>query len=140
MAMMVGVVLVVGGVGQLVFAMKTGKSILAFILGLLTLVIGAHMVTHPGAALASLTIFLAAYLVVSGIFEVFMASQVRPAKGWVWMLFSGIISLMLGMMIWNQFPLSGAWAVGIILGVRLFFSGWTLIMFGLAARSFSREI
>ena len=139
-AMMVGIVLIIGGIGQLVFAIKTGKGLLTIILGVLTVLLGGYMLSNPGAALASLTIFLAIYLIVSGLLEAVMAFQVRPVKGWGWALFSGIISVVLGAMIWNQFPLSGAWAIGILLGVRLFFSGWTLLMFGIAARGATSEL
>jgi len=139
-AMMVGIVLIIGGIGQLVFAIKTGKGLLTIILGVLTVLLGGYMLSNPGAALASLTIFLAIYLIVSGLLEAVMAFQVRPVKGWGWALFSGIISVVLGAMIWSQFPLSGAWAIGILLGVRLFFSGWTLLMFGIAARGATSEL
>jgi uncharacterized membrane protein HdeD (DUF308 family) len=139
-AMMVGVVLIIGGIGQLIFAFKTGNGILNILLGLLTVIIGGYMLSNPGAALASLTLFLAIYLIVSGILEAVMAFQVKPAKGWGWALFSGIISVLLGAMIWNQYPLSGAWAIGILLGVRLFFSGWTLIMLGVSVRSTAKVV
>jgi len=139
LAMMVGIMLIIGGIGQLIFAVKTGQGILTVILGVLTVFIGGYMVSNPGVALASLTLFLAAYLIISGIFEALLAIQVRPVKGWGWAMFSGIISVLLGMMIWNQFPLSGAWAIGIIIGVRLLFSGMTLLMFGLAARGLTTE-
>ena len=134
LALMVGIILITAGIGQLVFAVKTGRGFINIILGLLTLFIGAYMISDPGAALESLTIFLAIYLLVSGIFEIMMALQIRPVSGWRWALFSGIISALLGAMIWSQFPLSGAWAIGLLIGIRLFFSGWTLLMFGMAAR------
>lgn len=138
--LMVGSLLIIGGIGQLAFAIKSGKGVFAIIIGILTVIIGAYMIMNPAAALASLTIFLAAYLIVSGIFEALMAFQIKPVNGWGWMLFNGIISLLLGAMIWNQFPLSGAWAIGILLGVKLLFSGWTLIMFGLVARGMASEL
>lgn len=134
LAMMVGIMLIIGGIGQLSFAFKAGKDIFTFVLGALTVVIGGYMVSRPGAALGSLTLFLALYLIISGVFEVMMSFQFRPIKGWVWAMFSGVLSMLLGTMIWNQFPLSGTWAVGILIGVRLFFNGLTLLMFGLAAR------
>ena len=96
------------------------------------------MVFNPGPALESLTIFLAIYLLVSGVFEIIMALQIRPVNGWGWALFSGIISTLHGAMIWSQFPLSGAWAIGILIGIRLSFSGWTLLMFGIAARAIQK--
>ncbi|GMR06789.1 MAG: HdeD family acid-resistance protein [Gammaproteobacteria bacterium] len=134
-AMMVGGLLVVGGIGQLVFAFKTGLGFFAIIMGVLTVFMGGYMLSNPGVALASLTIFLAAYLIVSGISESIASFKARPANGWAWALFSGILSVILGVMIWGQFPLSGAWAIGILIGVRLLFSGMSLLMLGLAARS-----
>ncbi len=137
-ALMVGVMLVIGGIGQLVFAFKTGQGIFAIILGVLTIIIGGYMVSNLNVALAALTLFLAAYLIVSGISETMMSFQARPVKGWGWALFSGILSVILGIMIWAQAPLSGAWAIGILIGIRLFFSGWTLLMFGFAARGVAK--
>jgi uncharacterized membrane protein HdeD (DUF308 family) len=138
-SLMVGIMLILSGVSQFVFAVKSGKGLLTISIAALTVLIGGYMVGNPGAALASLTIILAAYLIVSGIFEMILAVQVKPAPGWVWALFSGFISLWLGAMIWGQFPLSGAWAIGILLGLRVFFSGWTLLMFGIAARHVSQQ-
>lgn len=134
LAVMVGLFLVVGGIGQLLFAVKAGRGLLAILLGILSVIIGIYMVMNPGAALATLTLFLALYLIVSGIFEALLAFQVKPAQGWGWVLFSGIASLILGLMIWSQFPLSGAWAIGLLIGIKLFFSGWTVLMIGLAGR------
>lgn len=140
LAMLVGIMLIVGGIGQLVFAVKTGKGIFSIILGILTVVIGGYMVGNSAVALSALTIFLAVYLLISGISEVLMSFQIRPAKGWGWTLFSGILAVLLGAIIWNQFPLSGAWAIGILIGIRLFFSGWALLMLGLAARGAAKQL
>jgi len=135
LALMIGVILLLAGIGQLVFAIKTDKGLFNISIALLTLIVGLYMLANPGAALGSLTIFLALYLLISGIFEIMMSLQIRPVKGWGWALFSGIISTMLGAMIWGQYPVSGAWAVGLLIGIRLFFSGWTLLMFGMAAKA-----
>ena len=135
LAVMVGILLLIGGVSQLVFAFKTGSGLFAIILGVLTVFAGGYMVNNPGAALATLTIFLAAYLIVSGVFEVVIAFQVKPADGWGWTLLSGTLSVILGLMFWSQYPLSGAWAIGILLGIKLLFSGLSLLMLGMAARS-----
>ena len=139
LAMAVGFMLIIGGVSQLVFALKAHTGLSSIILGVLTVIAGGYMVSNPGVALATMTLILAIYLVMSGIFEVMMAFQVKPDKGWGWALFSGIISVLLGAMIWSQFPVSGAWTVGTLVGIKLFFSGWTLLMFGLTARSSAKE-
>ena len=134
-AMLVGAILIVGGIGQLVFAFKTGMDFFTIILGARTVIMGGYMLSDPAVALASLTIFLAGYLVASGVSEAIVSFKARPANGWGWALFSGLLSVLLGLMIWNQFPLSGAWAIGILIGIRLIFSGMSLLMLGLAARS-----
>ncbi len=139
LAIAVGFMLIIGGVSQLVFALKARTGLFSIILGVLTVIAGGYMVSNPGVALATMTMVLAIYLVISGIFEVMMAFQIKPAKGWGWALFSGIISVLLGGMIWSQFPVSGAWTVGTLVGIKLFFSGWTLLMFGFTARAAAKE-
>ena len=133
--MAVGIMLVIGGLGQLVFAVKTGTGLFSIVMGALTVILGAYMLSNIDSALASLTIFIAAYFIIEGITEAIMAFQLKPASGWGWALFSGLITVLLGAMIWNQFPLSGAWAIGTLVGIKLVFSGWSLLMFGMVARS-----
>jgi len=136
--MAVGIMLIIGGIGQLVFAVKTGTGLFSIVMGALTVILGAYMLSNIGAALASLTIFIAAYFIIEGITEAIMAFQLKPARGWGWALFSGLITVLLGAMIWNQFPLSGAWAIGTLVGIKLVFSGWSLLMFGMVARSVAK--
>ncbi|MGD2139053.1 MAG: DUF308 domain-containing protein [Burkholderiales bacterium] len=138
-ALAVGILLLIGGIGQLVFAIKGKTGAVSVIVGLLTVLVGGYMVVNVDVALVSLTLFLAAYFIVSGIFEAMLSFQAKPAAGWGWALFSGIVSLLLGIMIWSQYPVSGVWAIGILFGVRMIFAGWTLIMIGSAARSASEE-
>ena len=42
---------------------------------------------------------------------------------------------MLGWMIWNQWPLSGAWAIGVLVGIKLLVVGWAIVCLGMAARA-----
>ena len=138
-SIMVGALLAVGGISQLVFAFKTERGgVFTIVLGLLNFMVGAYMISNPGGALASLTVLLAIYLIFSGIFEILMSLQFKLAKSWGWTLFSGILSVLLGAMIWNQFPFSGAWAIGVLVGIRLLFSGWALIAFGYSERGLAK--
>ena len=136
-ALSVGILLIIAGVMRTIFAFKCkswGKGILIFLLGLLTLLVGFYMVSRPGAALVTLTLFLAAYFVVDGIFEIIEAFDLKPIDGWGWMLFGGIVSILLGIMIWRQWPVSGAWAIGILFGIKLIFAGWAMVGIGMAGR------
>lgn len=136
-AVMVGFLLIAAGVLRTFYAFKAqtwGKGILRFLLGLLTLVAGLFMVIRPLTGVLSLTLLLAAYFFVDGICEIMEAFQIKPLHGWGWMLFGGIVSVLLAFMIWRQWPFSGAWAIGILVGVKLLFAGFGLTAIGAAGR------
>lgn len=138
----VGIMLIVGGISQCFLAFQAGafgKGLLIFVMGALTAVAGFFLFNQPLAGLASITIFLAAYFVVTGISELIGAFQIRPAEGWGLMLFNGVVTLLLGIMIWQQFPLSGAWAVGVLFGVKLVLGGWSLIFIGRGVRGAAQD-
>jgi uncharacterized membrane protein HdeD (DUF308 family) len=140
-AVAVGLLVVVGGILRMLGAFEAGsfaKGALALALGGLTLLCGLALVTQPLFAFGSLTVFIAAYLFADGIAEVVEAFRLRPEAGRVWLLFAGIASILLGMMIWQQFPLSGAWAIGVLLGIKLLLVGTVMIAGGSTARSLSR--
>lgn len=138
----VGVMLIIGGISECFLAFKAGafgKGLLIFVVGALTVVAGFYLFNQPVAGLAAITLFLAAYFVVTGISELIGAFQIRPAEGWGVMLFSGVITVLLGVMIWKQFPVSGAWAVGVLFGIKLIVSGWALIFIGRSVRSAAED-
>jgi uncharacterized membrane protein HdeD (DUF308 family) len=135
--LMIGVLMIIGGVAKSVLAFRVGafgRGVLVFLMGVLMVVVGIYMVSQPVAALASMTLFLAAYFIVTGIVEFFAAFGIRPAEGWGWMLLNGIVTLLLGLMIWRQFPVSGVWALGTLFGIKLLFSGASLLGLGMAVR------
>ena len=138
----VGVLMIATGVSRLFLAFKMGtfgRGLLMFALGALTLVAGGYLVARPGMGLATLTLVLAAYLFIDGVFEIIYGFRLRPIKGWGWRLFSGIAALVLGVMIWRQFPVSGMWAVGTIAGIHMIFAGSSMASLSRAARSEVKE-
>jgi len=139
---MLGVLVLLGGIVRIIWAFQAGsfgKGLLMFAIGGLTLLCGIALLANPLFASGVLTILLAAYFIIDGIFEIVAGIQLRPGSGWGWMLFGGIVSILLGLMIWGQFPLSGVWAIGILLGIKLFFVGLIMIMGGSAVRSMAKE-
>ena len=133
-AILVGFMLIMGGVGQLYFAYETGSGIWAYIGAALTALAGAYLASNPAVAAATLSIILLVYLLASGVAEVLLALKMKPIDGWVWTLITGLLSIALGIMIWSQFPLSGPVAIGVLLGIKLCLSGLMLIMLGAGAR------
>ena len=133
LTIMVGAMLAVSGIGQCFLAFKAGafgQGLMVLIFGVLMTFAGFYMMTQPVAGLASITLILVAYLVATGLFEIIAAFQIRPAQGWGWELFNAIVTLLLGIMLWRQFPLSGAWAVGILFGIKMIFHGWAFVFIG----------
>lgn len=137
-ALLVGILVLMGGAARMVWAFQAGslgKGMLTFAIGGLTLLCGIVLVTDPVIASGILTIVLAAYLAIDGAVEIFAAFQVRPAPGWGFLMMGGMISLLLGLMIWRQFPLSGAWAIGVLLGLKLLMVGMISITVGSVAKA-----
>ena len=133
----VGALLILSGVGQCLLAFQAGafgRGLLIFLLGLIAVIAGGYMISQPVSGLASLTLFLAAYFIVTGILTIITSLQLRPASGWGWMLANAIVTLFLGAMIWQQWPLSGTWAVGTLFGVQMLMTGFSLLTTGSAVR------
>lgn len=139
-ALLVGGLLLSSGVLQLLFAFKSKGGVLTYVMAVLNALVGFYMLANPGIALESLTLCVAIYLIVTGVSEAVVAFQLRPQQGWGWALFSALMSVLLGMMIWAQFPLSGMWMIGFLVGIKVLFSGFTLLMFALAARNEVKEV
>lgn len=136
-ALLVGVAFLMGGTARLVVAFMAdsfGTGALTFLWGLIVAATGFYFVTRPGVGLATLTLVLAIVLFVDGVTRVIMAFQMKPVKGWGWMLAGGIVSVLLAWMVGREFPVSGLWVVGTMAGVSLLFSGMTTITLAGTAR------
>jgi uncharacterized membrane protein HdeD (DUF308 family) len=128
----------IAGVAQTVHAFAArswGGFLLGLLIGLLYLAAGVVLWLNPIRGVVALTVFLAAVLVVDGIFRAALAFRVRPRSGWVWVLVGGILSVVLGLMIWQQLPSSAFWVLGLLLGINLVFSGLTFLMLLGASRA-----
>jgi uncharacterized membrane protein HdeD (DUF308 family) len=136
--LLVGWFLIVGGVAQLchAFMEKAWRGFLLELLsGILYLVVGILLVFYPVAGAQALTLFLAAFLTIEGLVRIAMAMRVRPGHGWGWLLFGGIVTVILGVLIWTQWPGSGLWVIGLLVGINLLFTGWSLTMMAIAIRA-----
>ena len=142
-AVMVGFLLLFMGIARVVHAFKAqnwGTGIWGLLIGLLAAAAGLMTIFRPMAGLMSLTLFLAAYFVVDGICEIIAAFKMKPDLGWGWLLFNGIIAVVFGVMIWRQWPVSGAWAIGILVGIHILMTGWSMIILGTGARKLAGAI
>ena len=135
---MLGWLLIIGGIAEGIHAfMAQGWRGFLFELlsAILYLVVGVLLLVNPVTGALALTVLLAVFLVVEGIFKIITALRVRDHRGWGWLLASGILSAILGVLIWAQWPASGLWVIGLLVGIQLLFTGWALVMLALAARA-----
>ena len=105
--------------------------------GVLYFVVGLLIVLNPAVAAATLTLLIALFLMFGGLFRIVLAISIRY-EHWGWLLLNGAVTLMLGILIWNQWPLSGLWVIGLFIGVEMLMAGWTLLMLGLSAKNAAR--
>jgi uncharacterized membrane protein HdeD (DUF308 family) len=136
-AWLVGLMLIAVGIARLIEAFKAGSfgaGALGFLSGLFAIIVGGYMSFNLGAALATLTLVLAIYLFVDGVQHLLLGFKLKPAPGSGWMVFGGIVSILLAVLIWRRWPLSGEWAIGTLVGIHLLISGWTMMAIGLVAR------
>jgi uncharacterized membrane protein HdeD (DUF308 family) len=129
--------IVLAGVVHLTVAFHTreaGSMIWRLLVGLAYVFFGVYLVAHPALGVASLTLVLASLFLVEGILNVALFFKVRSVQGSSWFLIDGIITLLLGLMIYRQWPSSSAWAIGTLIGVSMIVSGVTRVMLSLAVR------
>lgn len=93
------------------------------------------MWSYPLAGVFTATILLGSFLLVEGIFEIILAFQLRPVMNWIWVLIDGMITLVLGGIVWSQSPASAPWLLGTFVGISILFSGISRLMLAIALRS-----
>jgi uncharacterized membrane protein HdeD (DUF308 family) len=136
-AVAIGLLLVMGGAAETVGAFWCrGWSgfFLHLLSGILSTVVGLMFLRQPAGGLAALTLLVAAFLMAGGVFKIVASLSYRFAN-WYLPLISGVIDLVLGVLIWQEWPGSSLWVIGLFVGINLVFRGITWIGLGLALRS-----
>jgi uncharacterized membrane protein HdeD (DUF308 family) len=112
---------------------KWGGFFLHLMVGILGVAVGFHLVSSPAAGALVLTLVMAIYFMVIGVFRVVTAIAMR-FPNWGWILFSGLVTFVLGVMIKSQWPGSGLFIIGLFIGIDMIFSGWSYVMLAMAAK------
>jgi uncharacterized membrane protein HdeD (DUF308 family) len=131
-----GWLLVISGVLEVassIWARRWTGFFLHLLAGVLDVVVGLLIVTHPVAAAAALTLLLAAFFLVSGAYRIATAVALR-FPNWGWALLGGVVTVLLGAMLWGEWPETALWFIGLCVCIELLFRGWTWVMFALTVR------
>jgi uncharacterized membrane protein HdeD (DUF308 family) len=134
---LVGWLLIFGGVGHMVAAFRRGggkQAIYQVVIAIVYLLGGLYFLTHVIMATGTLTLLLAGIILAEGVLEVISYMRLRSEGASRWLLLNGVVTLVLGGLIWLHWPSSTVWAIGTLVGVNLLMTGITRLMFGLAVR------
>jgi uncharacterized membrane protein HdeD (DUF308 family) len=135
-----GWLLLIGAVMEIAYGISSGTwsgFFVDLIVGVLYGVAGFLVVMNPAASAVTLTLLIAMLLIVVGIFRIVAAIAARYPS-WGWLALHGLISVLLGVLIWQQWPVSGFWVIGLFIGIELIVNGAALAMLSLAARQLQR--
>ncbi len=135
--LVLGWLLVVSGVFEIAHAFRVhgwGNRVLHLIGGILGILIGLLVVTHPLVGALAWTLLFAAFFTVVGIFRIAAAASLK-FPNWGWAVFDGIVTLALGILLWAAWPTSALWFLGLAVGVSLVLRGWSYVMFALAVHN-----
>lgn len=117
---------------------RSGHLFLHVLNTILSIVVGIMLLLNPLTGALVLTLLLAIYFTVAGIFRIITAASIR-VPGWGWALFNGIVTLILGILVWAHWPSTGLWIIGLFIGIDLIVVGWSQIMTAIAARALPKE-
>lgn len=138
--LVIGALFLVAGIAQAIHAVSIrrwkgfGMNLALAIVALLT---GGLMLFYPIAGVITLTTMVVVFFLLSGSIKTAFALRVRPAHGWGWILTSGLLSLVLGVLILIQLAAAMPWILGLLLGLDFLFSGFWILMLAIKARQFA---
>jgi uncharacterized membrane protein HdeD (DUF308 family) len=125
------------GGAQLVYAFSGHEARhrwVEVLLGLVYILAGIYLLMHPLGGLLALTLLIGSFLIVYGIFALILAFRMRPVGGWGWVLFDGIVTVLLGVLIYAHWPGTSDWVIGTLFGISFISSGVSRLMMALAVR------
>lgn len=137
-----GVVLVIGWLLILSSALQvlhacqsqgTVRIVWKSVVALLYMGVGIYFLAHPHLGVASLTLVLGFCFAAEAILDFFAYLKTRQSVGSGWILFDGIGTLVLGLVIWKQWPFSSSWAIGTLVGISMLLTGTTCLMITLTS-------
>jgi uncharacterized membrane protein HdeD (DUF308 family) len=130
----ISVILAIAGITKLIYAFQSrqeGGFVWKLLLSVLYIGTGVYLFIYPLAGVLTLTLLLGSFLLTEGVFELFLAFRLRPQKNWAWTLANGIITLVLGGLVWFQWPSNAPWLIGTLVGVSILFTGVSRLMLSL---------
>jgi uncharacterized membrane protein HdeD (DUF308 family) len=138
----IALILVSAGAAKLVYAFQTRNDkgfLWKILLSILYTATGIMLFFNPLTGILTLTLLLGSFLLTEGLFELVLAFQLRPQQNWLWVLGNAIVTLVLGAVIWFQWPSDAPWLIGTAIGASVLFTGVSRLMLSLNPPSTSNS-
>jgi uncharacterized membrane protein HdeD (DUF308 family) len=136
--------IILGGILHLIDAFIVDgwkNKLFGALIGVTYLIAGSLMFRYPAASATWFTLFIAAFFLFVGAFRIFIGFKLRKEnKGWAWTVVSGLAAILLGILIYAQWPVSGLWVIGLFVSIELIMQGISTITVAMAVRSLQRRI
>ena len=142
-AMVIGWLVLFAGIAQFVHAFQSegiGHIVWKLVVAVFYIVAGAYLIARPALGAAGLTLVLGTFLFAEGVADVIAYFSARKSGASAWMLLDGIVTLVLGFMIWNRWPVGSLWVIGTLVGISMIMTGTTRLMMALAVRKLASHV
>lgn len=110
------------------------RGLFRALVGVAALIAGLWLIINPGDGTETLTLILIIFFLVAGVFRIVAGVVERGAPGAAWLVVNGVLSILIGLILWVDYPQSAEWAIGLLVGIDLIFSGWVVILLGQQAK------
>jgi len=140
---LVGILLLLAGILRTTFAWiatSWGSMFRRFTTGVLAIVAGGVMIFQPETGLDVITMVAMVFFIADGVTQILISLRLPPGAGGIWVMVGGALSLLLGVLIWREWPVSGENAVGILVGVKLIMDGIAMIAVAGAIRAMGKAL
>ena len=135
--MVIAWLLLLAGTVHVALAFRAHRAdgfIWKLLVGFAYLFFGVYLIMHPVLGVTSLTLLLALLFLIEGSLNIVLFFKMRSLRGSSWMLFDGIVTLLLGLLIYLRWPSSSVWVIGTLVGLSMIISGATRVMLSLGVR------
>lgn len=131
-----GFMLLAGGIVEIIHAFSARRwsgTMLHVLVGVMNIAVGLMIIDDPGESALVLTKIISIFLIVGGLFRIF-AALLQRFNGWGYVLVNGVITLLLGVLVYKQWPDSGLWFIGLYLGIDIIMNGASYLALGLTLK------
>ena len=135
-------IFIIGGITKIIYGIRSQQEEgfwWKLVEGILDLFLGILLATNILSGILTLTLLIGIFILISGVLAVIRAFKLRPASNWGWLLFSGMIRIILGIIIWSQWPSNSEWLIGLFVGLAFLVTGLSLIKLGLIVNKTASE-